>query len=667
MEYKVRCGELTPEQLAAFDQSGYSEKFIRLLVNRGIDTKEKAQQFFNFDPAGLHDPFLLKGMAAAVERLSTAIRQKKHVLIIGDYDADGICATAILYKFLLSKRVRTSYFLPERDADGYGLNVELVQRLHAKYHPDLLITVDCGISCPEEIKCAESLGMQCIVTDHHMIPAVYPDCICVDPKFPDQDYPFNDLCGAGVALKLIQAMDGLATAQKYFDICAIATVTDIVSLTDENRIIVHQGLKMLNQGTVPGITALAKACNIRDEIKSADISFRIGPKINACGRMGNAKRGLDVILEPDPLKMERVVRNMLYLNTQRQSLCTRIFDEALAEIETHQLQNDPIIIVAKPEWESGVLGIVAVRITEKYGRPSIVLGGKGRSIRGINLVECITQVQDCLVSFGGHAMAAGMSLKVTSLDAFRQQMFAAVQTAADTHTVDNNKYYDFEVTPDELNPQFCQELRLLEPVGCGNPAPVLMTVMRKTLTSTLSTNPVHTKFDNGNLKYLFFGGAGFNEILAADCEKSVIFELQQTANQPAKAIVKCVIPFALNDDERALVLDRYLHDDLGVDPDSHLQAIIRGLSVDRNVFIEYYKAIIAAAQRNNFAHSALKCFGRLEMPAKNLFQFVFCFAVFQQLGIMEITNQRLKINYGKSTELSNSSIYQKIAQQNHKE
>ncbi len=671
MEYKVRCGELTPRQLAEFNRLGYSEKFIRLLVERGIDTAEKAEKFFNFDPSQLHDPFLLKGMQAAVTRLRDAINRKQRILIIGDYDADGICATAILYKYLLTQRVRTAYFLPERDADGYGLNVDLIQRLNEKFHPNLLVTVDCGISCPEEIKFAQSLGIDCIVTDHHAIPDQTPDCICVDPKFTDQEYPFDDLCGAGVALKLVQAMENLETAQKYFDICAIATVADIVSLTDENRIIVHQGLKMLNQGTVPGITALAKACNIRGAIKSGDISFRLGPKINASGRMGNAKRGLDVILEQDPLRLDRIIKNLLFLNTKRQELCTVIFNECVQMIEQENLQNDSAIVVAKPSWESGVLGIVAVRLTEKYGRPCLVLGGKGeiykgsgRSIAGIHLVDCITKAAECLTTFGGHAMAAGMSLPVENFEKFRTMFQKIVSEAAATQVGENCKYYDFEITADELNQKFFDEVALLEPTGCGNPAPVLMTVMHQTHAASLPSHPAHTKFDNGQLKFIFFGGASFNEILAAPCVKSVIFELQQNDGTQPQAVVKCVIPFAINDDEKAMVLQRYLHDDLAVTPDQSLQTIIRGLSVDRSVFIDYYKAILTLVNRNNFCPSSLKLFGKIVLPKKNIFQFVFCFAVFEQLGIYEVVRNRLHVHSERTTELNKSAIYNKIVNLN---
>ncbi len=674
MEYKVRCGALTPRQLAAFNQSGYSEKFIRLLIERGIDSQEKAEKFFNFDPTQLHDPYLLKGMQAAVNRLRDAISQKQRVLIIGDYDADGICATAILYKYLLTQRVKTSYFLPERDADGYGLNVELVQRLNEKFHPDLLITVDCGISCPEEIKYAQSLGIDCIVTDHHAIPEKTPDCICVDPKFKDQDYPFDDLCGAGVSLKLVQAMEGLEAAQKYFDICAIATVADIVSLTDENRVIVHNGLKMLNQGTVPGVTALAKACNIRGQIKSGDISFRLGPKINASGRMGNAKRGLDVILEQDPERLDRIIKNLLYMNSKRQELCTVIFNECVKMIEDQNLQNDTAIVVAKPEWESGVLGIVAVRLTEKYGKPCLVLGGKGevykgsgRSVPGINLVECITKSAEYLSTFGGHSMAAGMSLPVVNFEKFRQLFQKVVAESVVAQPVENCKYYDFEIAPEELNQKFFQELAMLEPTGCGNPAPVLMTVINQTQASCLPTHPTHTKFNQGQLKFIFFGGAVFNEILAAPCVKSVIFELQQNDGANPQAVVKCVIPFAINDDEKALVLQRYLHDDLAVSPDQNLQTIIHGLSVDRLVFIDYYKATLSLVQRNNFCPSPLKLFAKLVLPTKNLFQFVFCFAVFEQLGIYEVVRNRLHVHNERTTELNKSAIYNKIVNLNQTE
>ncbi len=664
MKYKARCGELTPRQLAEFDGTGYSEKFIRLLLQRGIDSKAKAEKFFDYDLDKLHDPFLLKGMREAVERMKTAISQKEQILIIGDYDADGICSTAILYKYFISKKARTAYFLPKRDADGYGLNIELIKKLHEKYNPKLIITVDCGISCPKEIELAKELGIDCIVTDHHAIPSEYPDCICVDPKFTDQKYPFSDLCGAGVALKVVHAMEGLEVAKKYLDICAIATVADIVSLTDENRIIVHHGLKMLNTGSVPGLTALAKACNIRGEIKSSDISYRLCPKINASGRMGNAKKGLDVILEKIPAKIEKTVKDLLFLNVKRQELCVSIYNDAVKMIEKEGLQNNNIIVIAKPSWESGVLGIIAARLTDRYGKPSIVLGGRGevykgsgRSVNGIDLVQCVSMVSQHLISYGGHTMATGLSVAVDKYKDFVDSISHVITGKVTKKSIDADKYYDFEVTMQDLNPQFIQEVKMLEPTGCDNAAPVFMTVARRTLSSALAMNSPHLRFEQDKVKFMFFGGASFNEILLANCEKSIIFELQQVDSSTPKAIVKCVIPFVINEEEKALVLERYLHRELATSPDQAIIDIVSGLSVDRQVFINYYKAIIMLTESSNSYASLPRLFNRLRMTSKDIFQFVFCFSVFRELGIIEINRHKIIINTDKSTELNNSLIY----------
>jgi single-stranded-DNA-specific exonuclease len=669
MKYVAKCEDLTPLQLAEFDKAGFSEKFIRLLISRGIDTAAKAEKFFNYDPAGLHNPFLLKGMNEAIERIKTAIAKKEKVLIIGDYDADGICATAILYKFFLSKRVKTSYFLPEREADGYGLNTDLIKTLNEKYQPDLLITVDCGISCYKEIEYAKSLGWDCIVTDHHAIPEVIPDCVCVDPKFPGQDYPFDDLCGAGVALKVVQAYDGLEDSKKYFDICAIATVADIVSLTDENRIIVKNGLDMLNSGSILGITALAKVCNIRDIIRSGDIGYRLAPKINASGRMGNAKRGLDILLEKDPDRIDGIIKNLISLNKRRQELCTAIYDECTEVIEREHLAEKSIIIVAKPKWESGVLGIVASRITEKYGKPSIVLGGRGeyykgsgRSLAGVNLVETVSAFSELLVSFGGHSMAVGLTLSVSNYPVFVEKITEKIQTAITDAPHDSDRYYDLSLPIEALTPEFAAETGKLEPTGCGNPTPVFMTTIRKTRANVLPNYNEHSRFEEGNVKFLFFGGSSFNDILGTECEKSIVFEIQQVSDphDTVKAIVKCVIPFAVDNDELALVLDRYLHGELAVSPDEQLNEIINGLTVDREEFIRYYRVIADSVKNGSVWFGLTQLYYKIELTGKNIFQFVFCFSVFRQLNIIKVSGRKITINSGK-TELEKSSIYNLIA------
>jgi single-stranded-DNA-specific exonuclease len=672
MKYTAKCGEVTQEQLAEFEGTGYSKNFIRLLVGRGINTKEAAKKFFDFDCNNLHNPYLLKGMPEAISRIKTAIAKKESVLIVGDYDCDGICATAIMYKFLLSKKVKTSYFLPEREADGYGLNNELIAALNGKFKPNLLITVDCGISCYKQVEFAKSLGIDCIITDHHAIPDIAPDCICVDPKFKEQRYPFDDLCGAGVALKVVQAMDGIYEAKKYFDLAAIATVADIVSLQDENRVIVHNGLKMLNDNTLPGITELIKSCNIRGKIKSSDIGFKLGPKINASGRMGNAKRGLDIMLEKDPERIASIIKSLTLLNTRRQKLCTTIYDDAAALIEEKNLNNDDIIIVAKPEWESGVLGIVSARITDKYGKPSIVLGGtgevykgSGRSIGGINMVETVSKAADLLISFGGHAMAAGLSVSAANYEQFVTAMKKEV-AKIDFAKLNTDRYYDFEVDINTFDDKFLKEVERLEPTGCGNQTPVFMSTIRRTCASALANFKEHTRFNEGQLKFIFFGGAVFNDILSADCEKSIIFELQNDNNplyksKGIKAIVKCVVPFAVNDDEKALVLERYLCGELAVTPDDSVVQIIYDLSVDRDIFISYYRALEKCNRIS--AATLIDLYYKVAFPQKSIFQFVFCFSVFRQLSIMEMKNNRLIIDKSKSTNLGDSAVYNLVVKQ----
>jgi single-stranded-DNA-specific exonuclease len=607
-------------------------------------------------------------MHDAIERIKTAIAKKEKVLIIGDYDADGICATAILYKFFLTKRVKTSYFLPEREADGYGLNIDLIESLNEKYAPNLLITVDCGISCRKEIEYAKGLGWDCIVTDHHAIPEITPDCICIDPKFTDQKYPFDDLCGAGVALKVVQAFDGLDIAKRYFDICAIATVADIVSLTDENRIIVHNGLAMLNSGSILGITALAKACNIRDLIRSSDIGYRLAPKINASGRMGNAKRGLDIMLEKDPERVDMIIKSLMSLNKRRQELCIGIYDECIEMIERERLADSSIIIVAKPKWESGVLGIVAARITDKFGKPSIVLGGRGeyykgsgRSIAGVNLVETVSKFGEMLVSFGGHSMAVGLTLSVEKYPEFVESITKELHITGSATPHSNDKYYDFALPIDTLTPEFTTEIGKLEPTGCGNPTPIFMTTIRKTRANVLANYNEHTRFEEGQVKFIFFGGSNFNEILGTDCEKSVVFEIQQVSepHEKVSAIVKCVIPFAVDNDEVALVLERYLHGELPTAPDERLTEIINGLTVDRDEFIRYYLAIADCVKKSSLCLGVTQLFYKIDLADKNIFQFVFCFSVFRQLNIIRVNGRKFAINNGK-TELERSSIYNKI-------
>ena len=602
-------------------------------------------------------------MREAVDRINRAAANKEKILIIGDYDADGICSVAILYKYLLSRHVTTRYFLPDRDADGYGVTIDLIKNLNERFKPNLIITVDCGISCPKEIEYAKSLGIDCIVTDHHSIPAEVPDCICVNPKFTDQEYPFNELCGAGVALKLVHALGGLEVACKYLDICAIATVADIVSLRDENRVIVGIGLEMLNSDSLPSITALAKSCNLWGKINATDISFKIGPKINASGRMGNAKRGLDIILEQNPAEIEKIIASLTNYNTQRQKLCNVIFDEADAMIENEQLYKNNIIIVAKDSWESGVLGIVSARITEKYGRPSIVFGkaesiykGSSRSVGEVNIVKTIELFKDLVATYGGHSMAAGLSVACEMFPEFTQKITEHLNLNFSSVELTSDKFYDFALKSDDINVGFIRELEKLEPCGCDNSAPVFATGVRAVSTFPLPNYPQHLRVTGSDIQFMYFNGVENAEILNAEVDKNIVFEFQKMATDKSefRATVKAVLPMPTDARGYALTLSGVLRGRFAAPKDEKFGNILSSLSVDREEFVKYYKIIKQIKNATGF----YDMFSRAgDVEGLDLYQFVFCATVFAELKILEVQNRKIVINDKVATDLFRSSAY----------
>ena len=679
MKYRPRReAPLGARELAAFDGFGFSEKFARLLFVRGIDTKEKAQQYFDFSLSRLHDPFLLNGMKAAVTRIESAIARKERILLIGDYDADGICSVAILYKYFISRHASTKYFLPDRSDDGYGLNIELIDKLNKQFTPKLIITVDCGISCPDEIAHARELGIDCIVTDHHTIPERTPDCICVNPKFSDQPYPFRDLCGAGVALKLVQALGGRECAEKYLDICAIATVADIVALKDENRIIVTNGLRMLNAGSLPSVKALASSCNIHGDIKSSDISFKLGPKINASGRMGNAKRGLDIILEQNDTEIDKIVRHLADYNTRRQKLCNTIYAEVEEVVEKDKLYKNNIIIVADTRWESGVLGIVSARITEKYGKPSMIFGvndnvvkGSGRSIDGIDMVKLVEKFSCHCVSFGGHAMAAGLSVSADKFDTFRTEVTDYMNKNYSGVKLTPEKLYDFSLELSDINTDFVHEVEKLEPTGSDNPLPLFMTTVTNCQIGTLPNYPTHLRFSHKNMQFIYFNGSDCGDVLACNFPKRVVFEFQKPDegnSATMRAVAKGIVPVPMDPKSYALTLSGWLSNHFSFEPDTKFNGILNALSCDRDTFVNYYKFLKTGHGQR--AYNAYDLFVKLDTGANadkyDLYQFVFVATVFKQLGILSFAGGLVKITDSTQKDLFESAAYNTIREHGEK-
>ncbi|MEE3312509.1 MAG: single-stranded-DNA-specific exonuclease RecJ [Acutalibacteraceae bacterium] len=450
-----------------------------LLTQRGFDTFDKLDEFFD-DSEEWIDPFLLPDMDKAVERINEAIFDGERICVYGDYDCDGVTSTTILYSYLEAQGADVTYMLPERERDGYGLSNQVVDRIAAT-GTKLIITVDNGISSVEEAKYIKEKGMELVVTDHHLEGDELPDCVAVvDPHRNDKDCPFEDYAGCGVALKLCCAMEGSdeEVMQEFADIAALGTVADMVPLVGENRKIVLYGLKLLNTYRKPGIEAILEKAGLSEKtLDSTSISFGIAPRINAAGRMGTAERALDLLLADDPYSASEMAEEVNVMNSQRHSEEDKIFTEAIAYLQDHpELAHMPILVVSGKGWHEGVLGIVASKLLERYLRPVIVLTDKGdlckgsaRSIEGFSIYDAMNSCRDMLNTFGGHELAAGMSIKTEWLDEFREKIN---EYAYENASVYPETRIDCKLNPAGLSMDVLDSIRMMEPFGTGNTSPV---------------------------------------------------------------------------------------------------------------------------------------------------------------------------------------------------
>ena len=450
-----------------------------LLTQRGFDTFDKLDEFFD-DSEEWIDPFLLPDMDKAVERINEAIFDGERICVDGDYDCDGVTSTTILYSYLEAQGADVTYMLPERERDGYGLSNQVVDRIAAT-GTKLIITVDNGISSVEEAKYIKEKGMELVVTDHHLEGDELPDCVAVvDPHRNDKDCPFEDYAGCGVALKLCCAMEGSdeEVMQEFADIAALGTVADMVPLVGENRKIVLYGLKLLNTYRKPGIEAILEKAGLSEKtLDSTSISFGIAPRINAAGRMGTAERALDLLLADDPYSASEMAEEVNVMNSQRHSEEDKIFTEAIAYLQDHpELAHMPILVVSGKGWHEGVLGIVASKLLERYLRPVIVLTDKGdlckgsaRSIEGFSIYDAMNSCRDMLNTFGGHELAAGMSIKTEWLNEFREKIN---EYAYENASVYPETRIDCKLNPAGLSMDVLDSIRMMEPFGTGNTSPV---------------------------------------------------------------------------------------------------------------------------------------------------------------------------------------------------
>ena len=461
----------------------------RLLLRRGITTESAAKRFFRPQLTDLINPFLMKDMDLAVDRLNDAIGRKERILVYGDYDVDGCTAVALVYKFLQQFYSNIDYYIPDRYDEGYGISEKSINHAH-ETGVSLIIILDCGIKAIQEIAYAKSLGIDFIICDHHVPDETLPDAVAIlNPKRNDDSYPFKHLCGCGVGFKFMQGFarsNGIpfSQLQPTLDLCAISVAADLVPIEGENRILAYHGLRQMNQAPSTGLKAIIEICGMTGrQVTMSDITFKIGPRINASGRMENGRESVDLLVEKDYDRALKIADNINDYNEQRKDIDKQMTDEAnqiVARLESQQ--HSTSIVLYDENWKKGVIGIVASRLTEIYFRPTIVITrdgdlatGSARSVAGFDIYAAIKSCRDLLMNFGGHTYACGLTLKWNDVKKFQERF----QEYVDNHimpeqtepTLNIDAYIEFK----DITKKLHSDLRKFAPFGPGNPKPVLAT------------------------------------------------------------------------------------------------------------------------------------------------------------------------------------------------
>ena len=456
-------------------KTNLSEIVVELLCMRGFDTEDKILSFFQSDINDLISPFVIKDIDKAVKFINNAVDNKKRILIYGDYDCDGITSIATLKKYFDYIGYDVDYYLPDRELEGYGLSEVCINNFMSIFKPEVVITVDCGVSNRNEIELLKNIyNVDVLVTDHHEIGDVLPDCIVINPKTSDNK--LVNLAGVGVVFKLVEALAGRKFAANLLDIVSIGTIADLVELTGENRIIVKLGLELLNENKIKGITVLKNQIKKYGNLTEGDIGFCIAPMINSIGRMANANRVVDIFLTEDYFYLSSMAIKLEKLNNERKFLCDVIFDDAIKMLKSYDFIKNKIIALYSEHWKPGILGIVASRIADEYNLPTILFGngngcikGSARSAGGVDLYKMLSSAKEYFISFGGHSGAAGLSIQKSNLPKILEIL--------NKYILDNNlicKLYPkiiYDVEINGVSKELYQDILKLQPFGMGNPTP----------------------------------------------------------------------------------------------------------------------------------------------------------------------------------------------------
>ncbi|MBU3142374.1 single-stranded-DNA-specific exonuclease RecJ [Clostridium sp. CF012] len=474
--------------------SGVSEVIAKILINRGFDNEIEIKKFMRASIEDLYDPFLMKDMEKATELIKLAIENKKKIVVYGDYDADGVTSTVIMYKALKQCGAQVEYYVPDRELEGYGINSDRIRKLSAEGF-EVILTCDNGIAATEQVKLAKELGMTVIITDHHELSfeedsegvrtfKLPPADAVINPKQKDCNYPFKQLCGAGIALKFVQALYlklgiNSEAVVEFIEIAGIGTICDVVDLIDENRIIAKNALGMLTNTKNLGLKCLKEILNIEGkEIKSYHVGFQIGPCINATGRLESAAISVELLICSDEARAVELAKTLFELNKKRQDMTTENVQQVIELVQHSTFRNDKVLVIYKDTIHESIAGIVAGRVRETFNVPTIILTsgkdnpkGSARSIEEYNLFEELIKCEELLLKFGGHPMAAGLSIKEENIEKLRRKL-NSICKLTDEDIIPKVRI-DERMALSKINYGIIEELELLEPFGKGNPSPLL--------------------------------------------------------------------------------------------------------------------------------------------------------------------------------------------------
>ena len=510
---------------ALAQETGFTEQITRILYARGVDTAEKIKRFMRPSQKNFLSPYLMKGMREAVELITQARDEGRTVAVFGDYDADGVCASAIMYHALRDFGIEPYVYVPER-ADGYGLSMEMVDRIFEECNPELFITVDCGISCAKEAQYIYELGSDVIVTDHHELPEILPDCVIVNPKLKD-DYPYDNLCGAGVAFKLACALIG-EKAYQYLDFATLATVADSVPLLGENRDIVTEGLKIFNTNIRPCFSMLVGKSY--DGITAQTLAFNVAPRVNAAGRMGDVQAAFRLFISTKESEIYELATKLCLYNTERQKCCDELYASAKRKLLEKGAYGN-VIMLSDESWNTGFIGIVAARIAEEYNRPTLLfvhhgdtLKGSARSIENVNIFNALKNCSQYIEEFGGHAQAAGINVKLEQFDALEAALGEEIGKTYQKEDFEQLIPVTEEITG-QFPEKFARELIAMEPYGVGHRRPLFSISTGACTARPIKAMSPHLTVKSDFIDLMYFSGAKHLKIIESDVRKHFIFEV----------------------------------------------------------------------------------------------------------------------------------------------